>query len=134
MKNSCSSKASSISSATKESHEVITNTRNMKEKIMEDFHLKRHELSSGRVLLDLNVQDDYNNEKNLTPAHASESSNEATPKQRHSTKTKIFSCSFCKKEFSTKQAMGGYQNAHKQERALYKRKNELVDVVQPFAP
>ena len=84
MKNSCSSKASCISSATKESHEVITNTMNMKEKIMEDSHLKPHELSSGRVLLDLKVQDDYNNEKNLTPAHASEPSNENTPTQRSS--------------------------------------------------
>ncbi|TMW81071.1 hypothetical protein EJD97_012215, partial [Solanum chilense] len=120
VKNSCSSKASSISSATEESHEVITNIMKMKEKIMDDSHLKPHELSSGRVLLDLKVQDDYNNEKNLTPAHASESSNEATPNQRHSSKTKIFSCSFCKKEFSTKQALGGYQNAHKQERALSK--------------
>ena len=66
MTNSCSSKASCISSATKESHEVITNTRNMKEKIMEDFHLKRHELSSGRVLLDLKVHNNYNNEKTVS--------------------------------------------------------------------
>ena len=102
--------------------------------MMEDSQLNPNELSSRRVHLDLKVRNDYNNEKNLTPAHASEPSNENTPTQRSSWKTKIFSCNFCKKEFSTKQSLGGHQNAYKQERALYKRKNELVDVVQPFAP
>ncbi|XP_015159700.1 zinc finger protein 1-like [Solanum tuberosum] len=96
MKKSCSSKASSISSASEESHEVITNTKKMKEKSMEDTQLKTHE------------------------------------QIRHSSKTKIFSCNFCKKEFSTKQALGGHQNGHKQERALSKRQKKLVGVVQPF--
>ncbi|XP_049381389.1 zinc finger protein 1-like [Solanum stenotomum] len=88
MKKSCSSKASSISPASEESHEVITNTKRMKEKSMEDTQLK----------------------------------------------TKIFSCNFCKKEFSTKQALGGHQNGHKKERALSKGQKKLVGVVQPFDP
>ncbi|KAK6775829.1 hypothetical protein RDI58_026830 [Solanum bulbocastanum] len=191
MKISCSSKASSISPALEECHEVITKTKKMKEKPMEDSQLKTHVLSFGRALLDLKVHNDYTNEKNInssnpellkekvvegyqwkthelsiaveehlslkvnnccknnkninclnlglnllnsTLAHASDSSNDATPTQRPSSKTNIFSCNFCKREFPNKQALGGYQNAHKQEMALSKWQKTLVDVVQPFDP
>ncbi|KAK6775964.1 hypothetical protein RDI58_026965 [Solanum bulbocastanum] len=65
MKESCSSKASSKSPASEESHEVIINKKKMKENSMEDSQLKTHELSSVRALLDLKFHNDYNNEKNI---------------------------------------------------------------------
>ncbi|KAK4753224.1 hypothetical protein SAY87_022022 [Trapa incisa] len=47
--------------------------------------------------------------------------NDEEEEKRSSMRPKVFTCRFCQVEFSSSQALGGHQNAHRQERALSKQ-------------